>query len=733
MVVTDFGPGRIGLLAVACVGLFLGSFGSNATVAAETPQLEVEDHFDLHRVTELVISSDGKMVAYAIERQSLEENRTMRDIYVRAVKPDAEPTIIGDIQQGRAFAWIPGSKELAFLMKYEGGKTADTNVYSFDLQTKDLIQHTFTDDPVSAFKFSPDGTKLAYVTQERTVRESPYERFFNGDKGVVTNPETLKVYYLLNKDRRDWRMRAENRLWVGQSNHTPKTILLDGEIDAFHWSPDGNWLSATFVSRDLPNDFASSALTNMSVIEVATGDVKLVAKATPATDGEFATSFRGGEWLPDGDRIHIQRVLRHDAWDVRVHWTIIDPFSPDWTLDDWYEIEQASQEEFIAAGPQTFYLKRIVNAVESLYRLSSNGIAPAAIVEHLPGAVKLFSFADDFKSAVFGYETLSSPPELYRWESGLGIQKISSMNAGVAEKAAVRWREVEWFAKDGVAVHGWLLTPSKVDGPMPLLTYVHGGPAAPARHEFSSVFQSNWSYPFLTLAQAGIAVFQPNYRGTSSFGVEHREPRSLDGEPVEDIIAGVDYLVEQGIADPNRLAIAGHSHGAWLAPMVMIRDQRYVAGSFAEGTQNTIVNYNLTPMYLNLITHDVQSGVSLYDDPGHYIDQSPDLHFRGLKTAMLFEAGVKSLSVNMIGSQKAALRAGLPSEYIIYPKTGHVMSIPSLRRESASRNLDWFRFWLQGYEDPDPQKAEQYQRWRTMRQDSCSLSEAPLPNYCDFD
>jgi acetyl esterase/lipase len=64
----------------------------------------------------------------------------------------------------------------------------------------------------------------------------------------------------------------------------------------------------------------------------------------------------------------------------------------------------------------------------------------------------------------------------------------------------------------------------------------------------------------------------------------------------------------------------------------------------------------------------------------------------------------------------ALRRLGKPVEQFIYPGAPHVFDSPSQRMASMQRNLDWFRFWLQDYEDPDPHKAEQYRRWRALRE-----------------
>jgi len=71
--------------------------------------------------------------------------------------------------------------------------------------------------------------------------------------------------------------------------------------------------------------------------------------------------------------------------------------------------------------------------------------------------------------------------------------------------------------------------------------------------------------------------------------------------------------------------------------------------------------------------------------------------------------------VEMLGFAKVSRHFGLPTEYVIYPRTAHNPNSLLIQRESAGRNLDWFRFWLKGEEDPDPAKAEQYQRWNRLR------------------
>lgn len=214
----------------------------------------------------------------------------------------------------------------------------------------------------------------------------------------------------------------------------------------------------------------------------------------------------------------------------------------------------------------------------------------------------------------------------------------------------------------------------------------------------------------------GIAVFLPNYRGTKSYGPEIGIPSEIDGEPVDDIVSGIKHLIYEGVADAKKLAISGHSHGGWLAPLVMTRHRIFRAASFADGTANMFVGYAMMPGLVNRFTHDQVffEGDDLYSSVERAVEVSPVFHFQGLETAVLFEAGVESLAVAMLDHVKAARLAGMPTEYIVYPKTFHSLRIPTLQKESAERNLDWLMFWLNDAEDPNPVKQDQYMRWRAM-------------------
>jgi dipeptidyl aminopeptidase/acylaminoacyl peptidase len=707
-----------------CAAAAIPSIGDASAVDAAKP-FTINDYFKLQKVTELAISSDGEMMVYAVTQQSLAENRAIRTVFISSTVPGAKVEKIDGIQDGRAFAWMPGQHELAYLSS--DGK--DTHLYSVNIKTKSIRQHTHGTDSVVQFRFSPDGKALAWLTQATLTKNqsSLYDRLFNGDKGVVIDSENTVVYQFVNPEWPDVAARSSNRLWLKHPGADAFSVDAPGSVKNFYWSTDASKLSISYVANNMPEEAFFDTYTSLGVFYLTTRLFRTLGCARPPAEAEEAVYYTGGEWVPGEDKLFVRRTKERTRWVSNSEWALINVRSDELTNNSnrkWHEIEiyHADFEPvFLPANEKTVFYNKTIHARQSLYQITSLGIERADILQDVQGSISLVRFSTDFKTAIFVNESLVHPPEIYIWRKGLGLEKLSQLNEEIAEKLLPRAREVTWNSNDGVAVHGWLFEPvgeRSDDNPWPLLTFVHGGPGFAFSDEFAFYFKSFggiWPYPFEVYALDGIAVFIPNYRGTKTFGDEFGDPTRLDGESIDDIITGIQHLIGEGIADPERLAISGQSHGAWLAPLVMTRTMQFRAASFAEGALNTIVNYNLMAGFLNRVTHDIINGSSLYDDPQRYIDLSPDLHFEGLDTAVMFEAGAKSLAISMMGAPKAAQRAGMPTEFVVYPKTGHNIQLPSLQKESAERNLDWFRFWLLGEDDLDPAKAEQYERWRKLR------------------
>jgi dipeptidyl aminopeptidase/acylaminoacyl peptidase len=689
---------------------------SMAQGQAAPSSFEVSDYFRIGRITELDISSDGELVAYVVETPSLDEDRSVRQAFVRDLARGTDARRVVAADDGAQLSWIPSSHRLAFTASRNGV----SQVYTYDLQTAEAKQLTHSRDPVEQFRYSQDGHALAYTSRATPdPGHSLHARLSNAQTAIRMDVQSTNLYDFVDPNAGAYEANPA-RLWISLLSGEPFEAESVGDVQSMHWSPSGRFLSLTYISADLPESVFRHYRTSVGVIDVQSRQFSALAKGKPAIGAAPGLFFAGGEWVPKRDTMMIRRIVDAHPWLADwgfPSWAFVDvPVQGRMHLDDadWRPVEMyLGGGEFVPANDHTVLMETKLRGRNSLYEVTARGQGPSKRLAGVDGSSSLFRFSSDLAQAVFVNESLTRPPEIYRWSRKSGVEQISHINASFDQVMKPRTREFEWQSRDGTTAHGWLLEPqSEGTRPWPLITFVHGGPSFVFPDAFAPYFRT-WPYPLDVFATHGMAVFIPNYRGTSSYGRKYASPARIDGEPIDDIVSGIQHLIDTGIADPERLGISGQSHGAWLGPMVMACVKVFRAGSFAENISNQTVAFELMDLRANREIHEPVLGTSLYESPRRFDELSPDLQFRGMVTSTLFEAGAQSLALGMLGYAKAAERLALPNEFYVYPRTGHVITSPRLQRESAERNLDWFRFWLKNEEPRDPGRVREYERWKS--------------------
>jgi dipeptidyl aminopeptidase/acylaminoacyl peptidase len=281
------------------------------------------------------------------------------------------------------------------------------------------------------------------------------------------------------------------------------------------------------------------------------------------------------------------------------------------------------------------------------------------------------------------------PPELARIDPASGTwSRLTGHNAAIAEDLVVPdIRQLRWTAPDGLEIHGLLMTPRGAAGALPMIVAVHGGPTWA------------WSYYFsdsepnaVLLADAGYAVLLPNPRG--SVGRGHAFARAVIGSSgtadLDDVMAGVDLCIAEGIADPDRLGIAGLSYGGYMAGWAITQTDRFAA-SVALSTIGDYVTFHLTS---EVARYDEMILGGEWDDPaGPYVERSPIFRMRGVTTPTLVIHGQadRCTPVGQGEELYAALEAaGCEAELVIYPREGHVIVERAHAVNALHRTRDWF-------------------------------------------
>jgi dipeptidyl aminopeptidase/acylaminoacyl peptidase len=223
---------------------------------------------------------------------------------------------------------------------------------------------------------------------------------------------------------------------------------------------------------------------------------------------------------------------------------------------------------------------------------------------------------------------------------------------------------------------------------LPLILRVHGGPV----YQFSHEFMVDWQ----VYAANGYAVLAVNPRGSSGRGFDFAKAIYADwgNLDVGDVLAGVDYAIAQGIADPQRLGIGGWSYGAILTNAVIARDTRFKAAVSGAGASNMYAMYG-HDQYVREYTLELGTP---WSDRAQYDRASfPFLHADRIATPTLFQCAQADFNVPCLGAEQMyqALRArNVPTQLVLYPDENHQLTVPSYLRDRLERNLRWYDRFL---------------------------------------
>lgn len=189
----------------------------------------------------------------------------------------------------------------------------------------------------------------------------------------------------------------------------------------------------------------------------------------------------------------------------------------------------------------------------------------------------------------------------------------------------------------------------------------------------------------------------------------------------------LDVAVARGFIDQRRVGVGGISHGTFVPLYMMQKHDRIAAISISTG-----VGWGLDTHYSGnaQIWRDDTFGPPPIGQGADYwrkIDIAE--HIDEIEAPLLMNLP----DVEWNGHEQRFVRrlydAGKPYDAYVFAKESHIKWQPAHQYAIMSRNVDWFRFWLQDYEDPDPDKSEQYARWRKLRELQCKNPRS-LRNYC---
>ena len=299
-----------------------------------------------------------------------------------------------------------------------------------------------------------------------------------------------------------------------------------------------------------------------------------------------------------------------------------------------------------------------------------------------------WSFSTNGQTIVYTAQTSESASDIWVWTKDARPLKITDFNPQIKSWRLGKVREVEWKnSKDGLIRRGVVITPPgyKAGNLYPTIVNTHPGDTA----WWGGLHAKWWAWGQL-LASNGYVVFLPNTRGVTGEGWKlHAAIGHWGGMSFQDLMDGVDYLVEQKIADPNRLGIGGWSNGGFMTEYAITRTTRFKAAVAQAGHSDFFSLYGTSDLRAGLRVFNLASP---YYNRKQYDDDSPITFIRNCRTPTLLIHGINDggVPVGQAYEFYTGLKdVGVETEMVVYPREGHsIQGIwTSTRRPEARPGL----------------------------------------------
>jgi dipeptidyl aminopeptidase/acylaminoacyl peptidase len=646
-------------LVAAIAVLFIG-LGAGRGEAQALPDRLV------HRYLDVEISPNGELVA-SIEGDSSKSGGapTVRDLLIRRVSggaPIIVPMPCGHVPQcwPDSPAWSPDGKHLAFALRTPGSHAR--SLYAVRADGSGLAKLLDFSGTIGHLRYLPDGRLVMLAIQNATKEVGatqagaaiagdldappPEQRIAVLEQGALrwVSPPDLFVYEY------DWR--AGGKGFIGTA--APG----DG---------DNNWWTAKLYA------FPESG-TDARVIYTPTDARQQLAMPKVSRDGS-SVAFIAGIMSDFGS-------TGGDVYTLAIDGGAVTNLTPDmhasataisWRCDGHLQAE-------LLAGDKTQFADLG----------SGRKAAPAQILwsgeESFGDRAGGISTACPSGLTADAHESFTVPPEIEIGAIG-HWHNLTAVNAGLSLPAQV---QSVWWKNDGFDIQGWLLLPLNAAGKIPMITEVHGGPAAAVTPGFSG--------PGLvtSLLEHGYAIFRPNPRGSYGQGERFTQAnvRDFGHGDLRDILSGIDAAAKVAPIDTARLGLTGGSYGGFMSMWAVTQTDRFKAVVASAGISDWLSYYGENGIDAWMIPY---FGKSAYDDPAVYGASSAINYMHNVKTPTFAYVGEHDIECPAPQTQEFwhAMKAmNVPTSIMIYPGEGHGLRDPEHLADAQQRTLTWFDKYL---------------------------------------
>lgn len=636
-----------------------------------TPAVAADERL-LHRFLEVALSPDGAVVA-SVEGDAPRSGSypPLRDLVLRRTDASAQVTVTlpcGHVEQcwPSSPAWSPDAKYLSFALRIPGSHAR--SLYQIGADGNNLVKLLDFDGTLTNLRYAPDGrlAMLAIAGAQKEVGATEAGAPISGDLGGPPSEQRIAI---LDGTRLTWA--SPDDLFVYEYDWQPDGKGFVGT--AAHGDGDNNWWIAKLYAFDAETGSGR-------VIHSPESPRQQLANPRISRDGRTAAfiaglmsdaSSTGGDVLTlplaGGPATTVTPGMRASAqslgWDCNGRLLVALIRNGVVEIADLGDGAAAMTPRIMWSGSDS-----IGSNKESRF---SNADLSLACPSRMSATVR---------------ESFASPPEIAVGQVGQW-HPLTAVNAEMsvpADAQSITWKS------DGFDVQGWLLVPNGANGKLPLITMVHGGPAAAEMPAFIGPGLSR------ALLQKGYALFLPNPRGSFGQGEAFvtANVRDLGHGDLRDILRGIDAVERTALIDDRRLGITGSSYGGFMTMWAVTQTNRFKAAVAVAGVSNWQSYYGQNGISAWMIPY---FGASAYNDPEIYSRSSPINFIRNVRTPTLAYVGASDIETPAPQTQefwRALKELGVPTWMGIYPNEGHGLRDPEHIADAEKRTLAWFDQYL---------------------------------------
>ena len=657
--------------------LFMGMLLAGVLAAQEensVPGPSFTDVLSLKTIESAQIAPDGSAIAYTVKSADWDENQYETEIWL--VREGERPFQLTNTKDGSSSSprWSPDAGWIAFL----ADRGDDSQIYLINPSGGEAKKLTDHEDGLSSFKWMPDGKQLVFTALD----------FISDDK---KNREELYGQFAI--DDAEYRM---SHLWITDVNteKTPESKRLtsgtDYTVDGFNPSPDGKKLVFDHRPRPFEDSWGDS---DISIVDISTGNI------TPLVDQSGPD--RSSMWSPDGKWILFNTSMSKpyhfyknvelakipaDGGEITVLTSSFDEYPNvlKWTEQGiYFNAAQKSLVHLFLLNPEDGSSIRISDTPEMIINVSFSGDNKTAAMI----ALDRTTLVEVYKTSLDVYSPV----------------KVTDMTAQVKDWPLGTREVISWKSKDGTEIEGILWKPENYDSirKYPLLVNIHGGPSTTSRPMLIAKFV----YPLVQWLEKGAVILEPNYRGSAGYGEKFRSlnVRNLGIGEAWDVESGVQYLINSGVADKDRVGAMGWSQGGFVASFLSTNSKFFKAISMGAGISNWKTYYVSTDIHP--FTRQYLQATP-WDDPEIYAKTSPITNIKHAQTPTLIQHGEfdRRVPISNAYEMLQGLRdMGVETKLIVYKGFGHGISKPKELLAAIWHNWQWFAkyIWNEEIEIPN--------------------------------